>query len=289
MSSNAVGEKSIVLIRQGLLVWWVALALGWASAAVAGPAEELINAASRGDAAAVQALLAKGAGVNAKDDVGATALIDASYNGHLEVVQALLAKGAEIDAKMNDGATALMLASQYGHLDVVQALLAKGADVNANAAINGATALMLAASVQGHLDVVPARITAMRHAGENREVPALRVEKLQVPARPIIGPGIVGEEIGGVKTQRPADQHQPSRSGWGRLPVAHGLQKRKGDGDAGRTQESPAVERLDGHGGSRGCLDVSKLSYHTVREWRRKIKTLAVSRLSDFWRYLSPS
>ena len=40
-------------------------------------------------------------------------------------MQALLDKGAEVNAK--DTATALMAASQEGHLEVVQALLAKGA------------------------------------------------------------------------------------------------------------------------------------------------------------------
>ena len=33
-------------------------------------------------------------------------------NGHLEVVQALLDKGADVNAKANNGATALMAASQ---------------------------------------------------------------------------------------------------------------------------------------------------------------------------------
>jgi hypothetical protein len=59
----------------------------------ASAAADLISAAERGDAAAVQAFLAKGAEVNATASNGATALIVASYNGHLEVVQALQAKG----------------------------------------------------------------------------------------------------------------------------------------------------------------------------------------------------
>ena len=41
-------------------------------------------------------------------DNGATALMVASDNGHLDVVQALLAKGAEVNARDNDGLTALM-------------------------------------------------------------------------------------------------------------------------------------------------------------------------------------
>jgi ankyrin repeat protein len=67
----------------------------------------------------------------------------ASQAGHLDVVQALLAKGAEVNAKANNGGTALMLASLAGHPDVVQALLAQGADVNAKTS-GGVTALMAA-------------------------------------------------------------------------------------------------------------------------------------------------
>src|ERR1019366_5180647 len=151
MSTKVVVESSMVRIRRVLSVWLVALVVGWAAAAAAGPAEDLFAAAGRGDVAAVQALLrtdstwwnpfAKRAEVNAKMSNGATALMTASQNGHLDVVQALLDKGADVNAKMNDGWTALMYSSDSGHLDVVQALLAKGADVNAKMS-NGGTALM---------------------------------------------------------------------------------------------------------------------------------------------------
>ena len=58
---------------------------GGATAAVHGSAEDLISAALRGDAAAVQALLAKGADVNAKDDSGLTALM-ATTNAKVRAV-----------------------------------------------------------------------------------------------------------------------------------------------------------------------------------------------------------
>ena len=54
-----------------------------------------------------QALLAKGADVNAKSDKGATALMAASKIGHGKVVQAVLAEGADVMAKSNEGRTAL--------------------------------------------------------------------------------------------------------------------------------------------------------------------------------------
>jgi ankyrin repeat protein len=103
---------------------------------------QYLNAAGRGDLAAVEALLAKGADVNAKDAFGMTALEAASETGHLDVVQALIDRGADVNAKDNGGLTALIRASLLGHLDVVQALIAKGADVNAKTTIGGLTALM---------------------------------------------------------------------------------------------------------------------------------------------------
>ncbi len=54
---------------------------------------DLLKAAEKGDLPRVNALLAKGADVNAKNNDGWTALMYASYKGNLEVVQALLAKG----------------------------------------------------------------------------------------------------------------------------------------------------------------------------------------------------
>jgi hypothetical protein len=106
-------SKPLFWTKWTLYVLAVFAPIGFPSAA-AGPAEGLFSAASGGDAAAVQALLAKGAELNAKNNDGVTALIVASGNGHLDVVQALLAKGAELNAKNNDGATALMLASYNG-------------------------------------------------------------------------------------------------------------------------------------------------------------------------------
>jgi ankyrin repeat protein len=91
----------------------------------------LIDAATKGDLAAVQALLAKGANVNARAAGGETPLIMAAVNGRLSVVHALLDKGADVNAGDNHGTTALMDAAEYGQLQVVQALLARGADVNA--------------------------------------------------------------------------------------------------------------------------------------------------------------
>jgi hypothetical protein len=125
MTNEVVVENTMARIRRVLSASWVALSVGWAAAAVAGPVEDLLNAAYRGDMAAVQALLNTGTDVNARTSEicrgsftpvcgGATALIMASFTGHLDIVQALLAKGADVNAKMEDGATALGMATLAG-------------------------------------------------------------------------------------------------------------------------------------------------------------------------------
>ena len=116
----------------------------------------LHDAAFDGDVSEVEALLAKGADVNAKD-YGWTPLHEAARYGHVAVVKVLLSKGAEVNAKNQVGWTPLHMAAQMGHVAVVKELLTKGADVNAKNQV-GETPLDKAAQM-GHVDVVKALLT----------------------------------------------------------------------------------------------------------------------------------
>src|SRR5256884_459452 len=100
--------------------------------------------ASLGLTDGVEALLKKGAYVNAKDKTGWTALMGAARKGHSDTVRALLEKGAYANAKDNNGWTALMSAAASPRAEAVEALLEKGAEVNAQDK-TGWTALMGAA------------------------------------------------------------------------------------------------------------------------------------------------
>jgi ankyrin repeat protein len=91
--------------------------------------EQLWEAARKGDAAAAQALLDKGADVNAKFRYGTTALFKAAERGHTEVVKLLLARGADVTVKDTFyGATAMTWALENKHVEVVRALLEKSAE-----------------------------------------------------------------------------------------------------------------------------------------------------------------
>src|SRR3712207_2495053 len=61
--------------------------------------EKLWEAARSGDAAAVRALLERGADVNARFRYGQTALFKAAERGHVEVVKLLLERGADPNVK----------------------------------------------------------------------------------------------------------------------------------------------------------------------------------------------
>ncbi len=103
--------------------------------------------ASHGDADLTSALLYAGANVRATTRLGGyTPLHLASQAGAAAVIDSLVAAGAVVDAPTSTGATSLMLAAGAGQIAAVRALLAHKADPNATETANGQTALMFAAA-----------------------------------------------------------------------------------------------------------------------------------------------
>jgi ankyrin repeat protein len=120
----------------------------------------LIAAASVDDVAVAKLLLAAGARVDARAEVGqsATALMGAAFNGNAELTRLLLARGAALDVISADRTgitkngpvqfgrvTALHMATASGSTEVVRLLLDAGAAVDAPD-VRGMTALMWAVS-----------------------------------------------------------------------------------------------------------------------------------------------
>jgi len=101
----------------------------------------------------VQALLKAGASANAATRYGITPLALAATSGNAAVVSALLEAGANPNAASPEGETVLMDAARGGSLAVVDRLIAAGADVNARDTWRGETAVMRAAS-ENHTDIV---------------------------------------------------------------------------------------------------------------------------------------
>ena len=79
-------------------------------ALLAGPPEDLLDAARHGKKDQVESLLKQGAPIEAQDKEGRTPLMLAAQYGRVSTVQLLLAKGAKPDARDRRGWNAYMLA-----------------------------------------------------------------------------------------------------------------------------------------------------------------------------------
>jgi uncharacterized protein len=178
------GVKTMTLTRITLAAL---LALALALTAVAQDPKQALNeqlyeAARKGDAAEVKAVLDKGADVNAKFRYGATALFKAAERGHTEVVKLLIERGADVTVKDTFyGATALYWALDKGHTGVVRAILARSAEDAGDVLLTGArsgNAEMASAALEA--GKVPAEtLTAALVAAGTDEKKASIVEMLK--------------------------------------------------------------------------------------------------------------
>lgn len=108
--------------------------------------QSLIDAAARGDTAAVKRLLGEPIRPNVATEDGVRALAAAVGQGHAEIVRLLLDAGADPDAKGDSGFTPLGLAAVRGYARIVTLLVRAGARLdkrssNGNAPIHDAIAL----------------------------------------------------------------------------------------------------------------------------------------------------
>jgi ankyrin repeat protein len=90
----------------------------------------LIYAAYFGNTKLVRLLVAKGANVNAQNELGRSVLHKAAQKDHTEVIEVLLGAGADPSILDSDGGTALHLAANEGNSGAVEALISGGADPN---------------------------------------------------------------------------------------------------------------------------------------------------------------
>jgi ankyrin repeat protein len=98
--------------------------------ALPGGETPLMTASRTGKAAAVHALLAKGAQVDAKETRGQTAIVWAATEGNVEAARELIKAGADFKIRLRSGMTPLLLAVREGKLEMARLLLQSGADVN---------------------------------------------------------------------------------------------------------------------------------------------------------------
>lgn len=120
----------------------------------------LMLAAFKGNKAAVDALIARGAEVNRP---GWTALHYAASIGNDDIVKVLLDNSAYIDAESPNGTTPIMMAARSGHIYTVKLLLDEGADATLKNSL-GMTAIDMAEKNE-HKDIVEGLTHRLRKAG----------------------------------------------------------------------------------------------------------------------------
>jgi ankyrin repeat protein len=116
-------------------------------------------AAQVDDLTMVELLLDAGAAAGAANRFSVTPLELAASNGSAAVVERLLRAGADANALSREGQTPLMSAARSGDVAAVKTLLAHGAEIDAAEAWRGQTALMWAAG-EGNVEVVRTLIGA---------------------------------------------------------------------------------------------------------------------------------
>jgi uncharacterized protein len=114
--------------------------------------QALIEAASRGDAAAVDRLVKAGADIRERDRRGRTALLAATHADAVEAARVLIAAGADVNAKDDIDDSPYLYAAAEGRLAILKLTLAAGADL-ASTNRYGGTGLIPAAH-HGHVEVV---------------------------------------------------------------------------------------------------------------------------------------
>ncbi len=150
-----------MLLEKYWKIWLFLFFTAVNGAAHAGPNEatQLLAAAGQGDTQTVVKLLALGAAVDVRDDLGNTPLLLATDHNQVDVARVLINAGADVNAKNQIHDSAYLLAGAQGRLEILAMTLSHGADLKSTNRYGG-TALIPACE-RGHVEVV----RVLLHAG----------------------------------------------------------------------------------------------------------------------------
>lgn len=112
----------------------------------------LHEAASLGDLDAIDALLAAGLPIDARDPDGRTSLMRAVRARHTEAVRVLVAAGADVDQRDNRLDNPFLYAGAEGLLDILRIVNEAGADPTITNRYGGVA--LIPACERGHVEVV---------------------------------------------------------------------------------------------------------------------------------------
>jgi ankyrin repeat protein len=149
------------------------LSLTWAvivCAQVGAPLNpSILDAARRGDEAAIRSWLGSGAPIDARSKDGLTALLAAAQGNQAGVMRLLIASGADVNARDADGSSALLTAALNAGPEVVRLLIDGGARLvdastqfraNAHADLEDAYTPLLYMTIKGQSENVTRMLAA---------------------------------------------------------------------------------------------------------------------------------
>ena len=112
----------------------------------------LVEAAARGDAGEVRALLDNGADVDERGAEGRTAVTAAALGDHVDVARVLIAAGADVNLQDADRNNPLLVTGETGSVAMLREVLKGAPDLGATNRYGGVA--VIPASDRGHVDYV---------------------------------------------------------------------------------------------------------------------------------------
>ncbi len=161
-SNNVLKKEGRALLMERIAIFlggMIAMVSSWMASAAGGELEQqLRRAAERGDVVQLQAALAAGAQIEARDAAGATPLLIATHANQIAAAKALIEAGADVNAKDRIDDSPYLYAGARGLNEILRLTLAHGADLKSTNRYGG-TALIPAAE-RGHVETVRTLIEA---------------------------------------------------------------------------------------------------------------------------------
>lgn len=127
------------------------------SAQTSDASRRLLNAASKGDVAAISAALGAGTAVNVRDEAQQTPLLLAVRDNRLEAFNALLSAGADINAQAQNKDTPWLLAGALGRTEMLRAMIPRGPDYSIRNRYGGNA--LIPACERAHVETVKLLLT----------------------------------------------------------------------------------------------------------------------------------
>jgi ankyrin repeat protein len=138
--------------------WWLtALLFAMSILPMTATAQNLLEAAERGDTAGVERLIASGAPIDQASESRQTPLLLAVLNNHLAVATRLIDAGANINAQAANQDTPWLLAGALGRTAMLRHMLPKGPDFGVRNRFGGNA--LIPACERAHVDTVAFLVT----------------------------------------------------------------------------------------------------------------------------------